>query len=98
MFSWVLQPENIKRDNILYVHDMVQSEWNSPLDTALIDALKEFYVIGSERMGSMGPTLASFADSKAAVGFATQFGGQVKAFADIIMSDLNAASPTAMEH
>ncbi|WP_053076203.1 nitrous oxide reductase accessory protein NosL [Marinobacter psychrophilus] len=98
MFSWVLQPENIKRDHTLYVHDMAQSEWDSPLDTALIDAREAFYVIGSERMGAMGPTLASFANSKAAEGFAAQFGGQVKAFADITMSDLNAASPAAMDH
>jgi copper chaperone NosL len=49
-------------------------------------------------MGAMGPTLASFANSKAAEGFAAQFGGQVKAFADITMSDLNAAGPAAMDH
>lgn len=98
MFSWVLQPENIKRDHTLYVHDMAQSEWDSPADTALIDAREAFYVIGSERKGAMGPTLASFADSTAADGFAAEFGGHVKAFADITMSDLNAASPAAMDH
>ena len=98
MFSWVLQPENIKRDHTLYVHDMAQSEWGSPVDTALIDAREAFYVIGSKRMGAMGPTLASFADSKVADGFATEFGGHVKAFADITMSDLNASSPAAMDH
>ena len=98
MFSWVLQPENIKRDHTLYVHDMAQSEWDSPVDTALIDAREAFYVIGSERLGAMGPTLASFADSTAADSFAAEFGGQVKAFADITMDDLNAASPAAMDH
>ena len=98
MFSWVLQPENIKRDHTLYVHDMAQSEWDSPVDTALIDAREAFYVIGSERKGAMGPTLASFADSSVADDFAAGFGGHVKAFADITMSDLNAASPAAMDH
>jgi len=93
-----LQPENIKRDHTLYVHDMAQSEWDSPVDTALIDAREAFYVIGSERLGAMGPTLASFADSTAADSFAAEFGGQVKAFADITMDDLNAARPAAMDH
>ena len=98
MFSWVLQPENIKRDHTLYVHDMAQSEWDSPVDTALVDAREAFYVIGSDRLGAMGPTLASFADSTAADNFAAEFGGQVKAFADITMSDLNTARPAAMDH
>jgi copper chaperone NosL len=98
MFSWVLQPENIKRDHTLYVHDMAQSEWDSPVDAALIDARDAFYVIDSERKGAMGPTLASFADSAVADGFAAEFGGHVKAFADITMDDLNAASPAAMDH
>ena len=98
LFRSVLQPENIKRDHTLYVHDMAQSEWDSPVDTALIDAREAFYVIGSERKGAMGPTLASFADSTVADGFAAEFGGHVKAFSDITMDDLNAASPAAIDH
>lgn len=95
MFSWVLQPENIKRDHTLYVHDMAQSEWDSPVDTALIDAREAFYVVGSGRLGAMGPTLASFAEQTAASEFAAQHGGNVKAFADIGMADLNAGAPAA---
>lgn len=98
MFSWVLQPENSKRDNTLYVHDMAQTEWDNPADTALIDARKAFFVIGSERNGAMGPTLASFADKVDADGFAAEFGGQIKAFADITLADLNTAKPAAMNH
>ena len=38
MFAWMLQPENENRDHTLYVHDMTQTEWEHPDDTALIDA------------------------------------------------------------
>ncbi|WP_372972732.1 nitrous oxide reductase accessory protein NosL [Marinobacter sp.] len=89
MFSWVLQPENVKRDHVLYVHDMAETDWDHPDDTALIDAREAFYVVGSERTGAMGPTLASFAEESAAEAFASEFGGEVVAFADVTMEHLS---------
>ncbi len=88
MFSWVLQPENVNRDHVLYVHDMAETEWEEPADTALIDAREAFYVVGSERTGAMGPTLASFAEASAAEAFAAEFGGEVVPFADITLEHL----------
>ena len=88
MFSWVLQPENVNRDHTLYVHDMAETEWVEPADTALIDAREAFYVVGSERTGAMGPTLASFAEASAAEAFAAEFGGEVVPFADITLDHL----------
>ena len=88
MFSWVLQPENAKRDHTLYVHDMAQTNWESPDDTALIDAREAFFVVGSERTGAMGPTLASFASESSAVAFANEFGGEVVEFEDVTMEHL----------
>lgn len=89
MFSWVLQPENVNRDHVLYVHDMAETEWDKPDDAALIDAREAFYVVGSERSGAMGPTLASFAEKSAAEAFAEEFGGEVVAFADVTMEHLS---------
>lgn len=89
MFAWVLQPENIKRNHTLYVHDMARAPWESPDDTALVDARKAFYVVGSSRKGAMGPTLASFARQAEADSFASEYGGEVLAFSEITMDHLN---------
>jgi copper chaperone NosL len=94
MFAWALQPENVNRNHTLYVHDMAQTEWANPDDTALIDAREAFYVVGSSRKGAMGPTLASFANKPHADDFASAHGGKVVAFKEITMDHLN--SGTAM--
>ncbi|WP_449284518.1 nitrous oxide reductase accessory protein NosL [Marinobacter sp. PE14] len=89
MFAWTLQPENVNRDHTLYVHDMAQTEWESPNDAALIDAREAFYVVGSSRKGAMGPTLASFASQSNAENFANENGGEVMAYSEITMDQLN---------
>lgn len=93
MFSWVLQPENAKRDHTLYVHDMAQTDWEHPDDTALIDAREAYFVVGSERTGAMGPTLASFATESAAGEFMKEYGGQVLKYSEITLDHLNAGDP-----
>ncbi|MCG7198632.1 nitrous oxide reductase accessory protein NosL [Marinobacter pelagius] len=93
MFAWMLQPENVNRDHTLYVHDMAQTEWQSPDDTALIDAREAFFVVGSDRIGAMGPTLASFASEDAAQGFVMEHGGEILAYSDITLEHLNAGMP-----
>lgn len=93
MFAWVLQPENINREHTLYVHDMAQSEWKAPDDTDLIDARDAFYVAGSNRMGAMGPTLASFASRDSAEAFASEYGGNVLKFSEVTLGHLNRPMP-----
>jgi copper chaperone NosL len=88
MFSWVLQPENVNRDYVLYVHDMAQTDWEQPDDTSLIDAREAWFVVGSERSGAMGPTLASFADQSDAEAFAGEHGGEILAFSEVRMEHL----------
>jgi len=88
MFAWALQPENAKRDHTLYVHDMAQTDWEHPDDTALIDAREAFFVVGSGRKGAMGPTLASFASEKSAADFANEFGGEIVEFKGVTMDHL----------
>lgn len=96
MFAWMLQPENVNRDHTLYVHDMAQTEWKSPEDTALVDARDAFYVVGADRHGAMGPTLASFAAEEAAREFMSEHGGEVLKYSEVTMEHLN--SGAAMEH
>jgi len=98
MFSWALQPENAKRDHTLYVHDMAQTDWEHPDDTALIDAREAFFVVGSERTGAMGPTLASFASEESANDFADEFGGEVVQFNDVTMDHLTQDRSQEMSH
>ena len=93
MFSWLLQPENISRKHLAYVHNMAQTEWANPDDTQLINAREAFYVIGSKRSGAMGPTLASFATASEAEAFAREHGGNVLAFADITLDHLSNGMP-----
>ncbi|WP_166258189.1 nitrous oxide reductase accessory protein NosL [Marinobacter salicampi] len=88
MFSWLLQPENVKRNHVLYVHDMAQTHWEAPDDTALVDAREAFFVVGSGLSGAMGPTLGAFADQADARAFADEHGGQVVAFEEITLEHL----------
>lgn len=82
MFNVYLQPEQVRAVRALYVQDMGKAEWDAPRGQ-WIDAHGAFYVVGSKRRGSMGPTIASFADREAATRFAAEYGGQVVAFDEV---------------
>ena len=49
----------------------------------MIDARNAYFVHGSSRHGSMGPTLATFSTDTDAQAFAREHGGKVLRFADI---------------
>ena len=82
MFNILLNPEQIRKVNAIFVQDMGATDWASPKG-AWIDARSAFYVVGSSKHGSMGPTFASFAKKDAAEHFAHENGGNVMAFADV---------------
>lgn len=82
MFSIYLRPEQQKKVRALYVQDMGKADWNNPAGN-WIDAKTAFYVQGSSKLGSMGPTFASFAREDQAQSFAAKNGGKVYRFADI---------------
>ncbi len=82
MFSLYLQPEQQKRVVALFVHDMGKTDWEKPAGQ-WIDARQAFYVAGSRRRGSMGPTFASFSDESAARAFVEKEGGKVLRFNEI---------------
>lgn len=79
MFAIYTRPEEQKRILAVYVQDMGQADWAKP-QGHWIDAKTAFYVAYSRRMGSMGPTLASFAREEDARKFAEEYGGEVFRF------------------
>ncbi|MFC4527149.1 nitrous oxide reductase accessory protein NosL [Dyella halodurans] len=82
LLSMVISPEQVRAMAGAYTQDMAKADWDHP-QGHWIEATKAFYVRGSRRNGSMGPTLASFAQRADAEAFAQQQGGQVFAFAQI---------------
>ncbi|MBL4899298.1 MAG: nitrous oxide reductase accessory protein NosL [Colwellia sp.] len=82
MFSYYLDPENKRNVAQMLVHDMSKMPWGSDSidDKYFIDAKTAWYVVGSERIGAMGETLASFSQQDDAQAFAKEFGGKVLSF------------------
>jgi copper chaperone NosL len=77
MFSFYLDPENKRNVTTILVHDMSKAPWDAPNDGYFIEARKAWYVVGSDKTGAMGKTLASFSAKTDADAFATEFGGTV---------------------
>lgn len=82
MFAIYTRPEQQKRILAVYVQDMGKADWTKPLGQ-WINAETAFYVAYSRRMGSMGPTLASFAQEEDAREFVKQYGGEVFRFEQV---------------
>jgi copper chaperone NosL len=82
MFSIYLAPEQARKVKAVFVQDMAKANWDKPLGN-WIDARSAFYVQGSKRHGSMGPTFASFAREEDARKFAAEQGGKVLRFAEV---------------
>lgn len=85
LLSMYLVPEQVRRIDGAYTQDMARTDWYAPAGH-WIDIEQAFYVEGSNRLGSMGPTLASFAARADAEAFAREHGGTVLAF-DAITPD-----------
>ena len=82
LFSTLLAGELVRAVQAVYVQDMGKADWNQP-QGHWIDAKTAFYVLGSKRHGSMGPTIGSFAQEADAAKFAAEHGGKVLRFGDI---------------
>lgn len=98
LFSWWLQPENKTVQAQIYVHDMAKAHDNNPSDEYLVDARDAWYVIGSDQMGAMGPTLVSFAEEAAAQDLAQASGGRVLRFAEIDLAVLQEIGQAGHKH
>ena len=82
MFNTLLKPEQVKALRAVLVQDMGKADWEQPRGN-WFDARTGIYVLGSKRTGSMGPTIASFAQEADAKAFAAKYGGKVLRFAEI---------------
>jgi copper chaperone NosL len=85
MFNVTLKPEQARKVMAIYVQDMGQTDWDNP-QGHWIEARSAFYVLGSRKMGSMGPTLGSFAKEEDARKFAAAWGGKVLKFGEVTPS------------
>lgn len=82
MFATLLRPEQVRTVAAAFVQDMGRADWDRP-QGQWIDARQAVYVRGSKRLGSMGPTLASFAQEADAQRFIAQWGGAMLRYAEI---------------
>lgn len=84
LFYIHLAPEQLRKVRAIFVQDMAKADWDEPVGH-WIDAREAWYVAGSSRRGSMGPTLASFADKADAARFADTFGGRVLHYSEVTL-------------
>jgi copper chaperone NosL len=82
LLSTLLAGEQVRAVRVAYVQNMAKADWNQP-QGYWIDAKTAFYVVGGKRQGSMGPTIATFAEEADAKRFADEYGGKVLHFAEI---------------
>lgn len=85
LFAWLLQPESAALVETVYVHDMAQTDWDHPEDSALVDARGAWYVAGGAGHGAMGPSLASFATRADAEAYAETDAGRVMTYGEITL-------------
>lgn len=82
LFNSLMAGEQVRAVRAVYVQDMGQADWEAP-EGHWIDAKTAFYVVGSNRHGSMGPTIGSFAKAEDAEKFAAEYGGKVHKYEEI---------------
>lgn len=85
MFSIYLRPEQKKRVKAIYTQDMGKTPWDQPTGN-WIDAKSAYYVLGSKKLGAMGPTLASFANMEDAQAFIKKSGGKLLKFEEVTLN------------
>lgn len=101
LFAVVLGAEQKRAVAGMYVQDMSKADWDHPSGN-WIEARSAFYVTGSRKQGSMGPTFGAFATLQGAQDFAAAQGGKVLRFEqisrDMVSMGGSAAHDNAMSH
>lgn len=98
LFVFLAQPETASRLSHAYVHDIGVTTWETPADEAFIRADEAWYVVGHDRRGSMGHTLASFAKRDDAEAFRREHGGRTLDYAGIDLELLGRLGRGEMPH
>ncbi|MFT6140519.1 MAG: copper chaperone NosL [Psychromonas sp.] len=83
LFGYLLQPENQRQVEQVFVHDMSKTPWGKTEDQYFIDARSAWFVVDSSKKGAMGKTLASFSLFDDARAFSREYGGNVYPFDEI---------------
>jgi copper chaperone NosL len=66
----------------MYVQDMGKANWDNPREYWM-EPSNGYYVVGSKRQGSMGPTIASFSQEADAKKYMSEWGGKLLRFKEI---------------
>jgi len=82
MFSVYLKPEQKRHVKAVFTQDMGKTSWEHPKGN-WINAKSAYYVYGSKKFGSMGPTVAAFSRREDAQKFEAQYGGKVLKFDEV---------------
>ena len=82
MFSALLAPEQKRPVAATFVQDMGKTDWDHP-SANWIPAKTAYYVVGSKKRGSMGPTFGSFSSMQDAEKFVKVEGGKILRFEQI---------------
>jgi copper chaperone NosL len=90
LFAALLAPEQKRPVAAVFVQDMGKTGWDRP-EANWIDAKTAFYVAGSRKRGSMGPTFGAFSSLQEAEKFTQKEGGKAMRFDQITpaMANLN---------
>ena len=88
LFAELLAPEQKRAPVAVFVQDMGKTDWDHPAGN-WIDAKTAFYVTGSRKRGSMGPTFGSFSSVQDADKFSQREGGKLMRFDQITPAMVN---------
>ena len=99
VLNTLLHPEEVRKIEAVYVQDVGKgkADWDKPVGH-WIDARTAFYVVGSKREGSMGPTLGSFSTREDAEDFAKEYGGKVYAMKELTPEMVDLRGGAHMDH
>lgn len=82
LINAVRDPEHPRADARAYVQAFDGREWESYAD-GWVEVSRPLYVLGSDRMGAMGPTLVPFLSPDAARAFTQKHGGRILRFSEL---------------
>lgn len=88
MFTVVLIPQQKRPIAGLFVQDMGKTDWDHPHGHWIV-AKTALYVVGSKKLGSMGPAFVSFSNPRDAADFVKREGGKIFAFDQISLEMVN---------
>lgn len=82
LINALLDPERTHSYAQAYVQAFDGREWGSYVD-GWIEVSRPVYVLGSNQMGAMGPTLVPFAEQETARAFVAKHGGRILRFSEL---------------